>query len=162
MTPVGQTSFTKVMLHPFHPETLRLLDLLQSEYVGLYGEPDPNPEGGVEKAIWPEGAVIALFTKVGGYNRAVAMAGWTHLGDGVACLRRMYVHYLWRGRGLSRQLLAEIEQSARTAGMRRLVLETGTAQTKAISLYRSSGYTETEPFGYYAGQETSVFLGRDL
>lgn len=152
-------------VHPRSSSAQLLLDLLQSEYVGLYGEPDPNPEGGLDRALTPRGDTIAIFMTNATDRRVeepVAIAGWTHLEGTTAVLRRMYVHFRHRGKGLSRMLLTKIEKSAADHGYRRLVLETGTVQTKAIALYSSAGYSAAEPFGFYAEDPLSVFLGKDL
>jgi GNAT superfamily N-acetyltransferase len=93
----------------------------------------------------------------------IGMGGWRRYGtDGVGEIRRMYVRESARGRGIARLLLAHLERTAVEAGIRRLVLETGTAQPEAIGLYRSSGYVDVEPFGHYVGYSDSVHLGRDL
>jgi putative acetyltransferase len=43
-----------------------------------------------------------------------------------------------------------------------MILETAHPQVAAVALYRSSGYTEIESFGYYAGSEDVLNLGRPL
>lgn len=152
------------ILHPNHPQVRRMLELLQSEYVGLYGEPDPNPHGGVENAWYEGGEIIALFPDQTA-GRAIAIAGWEKQvvdGEIVAVLKRMYVHYEHRGLGLSKKLLGSIEISAKKHGMSKLLLETGTVQTTAISLYTSCGYTPVNGFGWYAKSPDSVFLGKAL
>lgn len=160
------TSLIATVVEPAHAQAERLLELLQSEYVGLYGIPDPNPEGDLTYARHPGGGVVLVWRGVD----AVAVGGWTRslspspltAPHSIAVLRRMYVHYAFRGQGLARYLLAAIEEDARAEGITRMVLETGTAQTIAIELYRSSGYTPTGPFGYYADSPDSVFLGKEL
>jgi ribosomal protein S18 acetylase RimI-like enzyme len=64
----------------------------------------------------------------------------------------MYVAPAGRGRGLARRVLAELEASARAAGVARTILETGTKQPEAIALYTSSGYTRIPGFGVYANE----------
>ena len=89
-------------------------------------------------------------------------SGEPHFADGDAEIKRMYVTSRRRGRGLARQLLAELERSAARAGRRRMVLETGQAQPEAIALYLSSGYTEIEKFGLYRDYSTCVCYGKHL
>lgn len=74
----------------------------------------------------------------------------------------MYVTPAARGRGLARQMLAELERTARAAGYHRLILETGSKQPEAVGLYRSSGYTEIPAYGYYAGSPHSMHLAKLL
>ena len=153
---------------PTSSHVRRLNELLQSEYVGMYGLPDPNPEGGLELAHGSNGRGHVLFRGVDWGEDPIGMVGWSRLesGSNVAVLHRMYVHYEHRRNGYSKDLLRIAETSARIQGMRRMLLETGDVQTTAIALYRSQGYTDCEPFGFYAetAQDwtNSVFLGKDL
>jgi len=61
-------------------------------------------------------------------------------------------------------ILAEIETTARAAGIDWLVLETGRPQKSAIELYRSSGYTKVDgtAYGHYVGEPDVVHLGKSL
>jgi hypothetical protein len=43
-----------------------------------------------------------------------------------------------------------------------MILETGTVLPEAVALYRSAGYTDIAPFGYYADACLSVYLGKPL
>ena len=63
-----------------------------------------------------------------------------------AYLKRMWIAPAARGLGLGRRLLSELEEQARRHGARAVQLETNGALHEAIALYRSSGYTEVEPF----------------
>ena len=104
-----------------------------------------------------------LFVVVHDDGVPIGMGGWRRYGDdGDGELKRMYVRESSRGRGVARLLLAHLERTAAAAGIRRLVLETGTAQPEAIALYRSSGYVDVPAFGHYVGEPLSVHLGRDL
>jgi putative acetyltransferase len=85
------------------------------------------------------------------------------LGPRVGELKRMYVAPEARGRGIGRALLAQLEAEARTLGLARLVLETGTRQAEALALYRRAGFTEIPPYGEYAASSaTSVCLAKTL
>jgi putative acetyltransferase len=84
------------------------------------------------------------------------------LGSDVAELKRMFVHPAHRGRGYARDLLTELEGVAAAAGIRRLRLETGTAQHAAISLYRTSGYADIPAYGEYVGSPTSVCMEKEF
>ena len=87
------------------------------------------------------------------------------LGDGVAEVKRMYVVPSRRGHGVSRSLLAGLENAAQQRGWTTLRLETGPLQTAAIALYESGGYRPIAAFGGYAGDPravTSLFFEREL
>ena len=64
----------------------------------------------------------------------------------VAEVKRMWVSPTARGLGVGRLLLTEIERHALDRGVRTLRLETNRTLTEAISLYRSAGFNEVEPF----------------
>jgi putative acetyltransferase len=85
------------------------------------------------------------------------------VGPQVGELKRMYVAPEARGLGIGRALLIRLEAEARTLGLERLVLETGTRQTEALALYRRAGFTDIPPYGEYAASvTTSVCLTKAL
>ena len=53
-------------------------------------------------------------------------------------------------------------ESARAAGRRRVILETGDRQPEAIALYESSGYHRIEDFGYYRGEDGVLSYAKQL
>lgn len=61
-------------------------------------------------------------------------------------IKRMWVAPSARGLGLGRRLLAELEARAAANRASAVRLETNRNLTEAISLYRSAGYREVEPF----------------
>lgn len=94
----------------------------------------------------------------------VACAGWRSHGDGatVAELKRMFTLPAARGRGVARRLLAAVEESARSYGRKRMILEMGDKQPEALAMYRSVGYDRIDDFGYYRDFDGVLSLARDL
>ncbi len=85
------------------------------------------------------------------------------LGPLVGEIKRMYVAPDVRGQGIGRALLARLEEDARSLGLTRIVLETGTRSTDAIELYRRAGFTAIPAYGeYVASPGTSVCLTKSL
>jgi putative acetyltransferase len=85
------------------------------------------------------------------------------LGPRVGELKRMYVAPEIRGQGIGRALLDRLEAEARTLGLVRLVLETGTRQEEALALYHRAGFSAIPPYGEYAASaDTSVCLAKAL
>ena len=68
---------------------------------------------------------------------------------GVGEIKRMYTRPEARRRGIARTLLAALEVRAVGLGYRRLVLETGTKQPEAMTLYEALGYAPIAPYGQY-------------
>jgi len=148
-----------------HPDAVRLTAEVQQEYVRRYGEQDLTP---VDPAQFraPRGLFVLGYLDgepvcSGGW-RIVAEATDDGLGPGDAELKRMYTVPAARGRGLARRMLRHLEAEAARAGLRRVVLETGTEQPEAIALYESEGYAPIPGFGYYRGEPNSRCFAKVL
>ncbi|MEP6852239.1 MAG: GNAT family N-acetyltransferase [bacterium] len=139
------------------PDIVALIEQVQGEYVVRYGGPDEAPIDPQE--FDPPSGRFLLGCEDG---RPVAMGGWRIVGPGRAELRRMFVVAPARGRGLARRLLITLEDDARAAGVRELVLNTGVEQPEAVALYRGHGYVDVAPFGHYATAPGAIFLGKSL
>ena len=137
------------------PDALKLIELVQGEYVVRYGGRDEAPID-VAEFLPPEG----LFVVARLDGAAAGCGGWRNLGDGRAEIKRMFTATAYRNRGVARAVLAELERTAAAAGIEELVLETGTVQPEAIGLYESSGYHPVDGFGYYAGRPLSRSFGK--
>jgi GNAT superfamily N-acetyltransferase len=61
-------------------------------------------------------------------------------------IKRMYVKPDFRGKGLSKKILTELESWALASGFTKTILETGSKQTEAIGLYSKSGYIRIDKF----------------
>jgi GNAT superfamily N-acetyltransferase len=144
------------------PVAQQLIAAVQQEYVTRYGGPDESP-------VDPDEFTPPAGYFVVGYDGAEPVAsgalrwseGWA-MGDGAMEIKRMYVRPEWRGRGLARVVLADLEQRARDLGAKRIVLETGDKQPEAIRLYETSGYERIDGFGHYRCSPTSVSFGKTL
>ena len=77
---------------------------------------------------------------------AVAGGGLRGLSEGVAEIKRMFVRPAARSRGVAGELLAALEDTARSLGYRVVRLDTGPKQVHAQSLYRRAGFIDIEPY----------------
>ena len=125
-----------------------------SERYGGTGDDTPIAEDDFDA---PNGAFLVADDG----ERLVGCAGWRRHGED-AELKRMFTAKKMRGRGLARRMLAAIERSARDAGCRRLILETGDKQPEAVALYASAGYERIEDFGFYAGHDSVLSYAKSL
>jgi DNA-binding MarR family transcriptional regulator/GNAT superfamily N-acetyltransferase len=74
-------------------------------------------------------------------------------------VKRLWVHDTARGHGLARRLMTAIEAEARTMGFTALKLDTNSALTEAVELYRRSGWQEIAP---YTEAPADTWLGKVL
>jgi GNAT superfamily N-acetyltransferase len=77
-------------------------------------------------------------------------------------IKRMYVPARFRGRGVARAVLRELEAWARELGYRFAVVETGVLQPEAIRLYETSGYARIPNYPPYEGVRESVCFHKPL
>ena len=90
----------------------------------------------------------------------VAIGALKELTSAHGELKSMHVAKERRGRGYGAELLRHIITSARTRGMNRLSLETGSWPyfAPARALYARHGFVECAPFGDYRPDPNSVFM----
>jgi GNAT superfamily N-acetyltransferase len=138
------------------PAAQALIAEVQQEYVRRYGGGDTTPVDPAEFSA-PGGAFLVAYVD----GVPLACGGW-RVNGGDAEIKRMYVVPAGRGRGLARRILAGLEASARAAGITRMILETGTKQPEAITLYTSSGYTRIPGFGIYAAEPDCRCFAKEL
>ena len=146
-----------------------LIATLNAELSALYPEPGATHFGLDPSEVAP-GAGIFIVARwqgrpvgCGALRRVRDAALVRELGPQVGELKRMYVAREVRGQGIGRALLDRLEAEARTLGLARLVLETGTRQVEALALYRRAGFTTIPPYGEYAASSTtSVCLEKAL
>jgi putative acetyltransferase len=123
----------------------------------------------------PPGSVYALDVEG---LRAAGTSVWTawvgeavagigalkDLGDGTGELKSMRTHPDFLRRGVATTLLEHIIDVARSRGMTRLSLETGSGPMfePALTLYRRRGFREGAAFGGYTRSPFNQFLHLDL
>ena len=67
--------------------------------------------------------------------------------DDQSCeMKRMFVTPAAQGRGAGRALAAELVRAARAEAYTSTYLDTSVRQAEALSLYRSLGFTDVEPY----------------
>jgi len=90
----------------------------------------------------------------------VGVGALKRIGSGHGEVKSMHTAETMRGRGIGGTLLHHIIAVARTSGLTRLSLETGSWPyfTPARSLYARFGFVECPPFGNYRLDPNSVFM----
>ncbi|SFU07793.1 Acetyltransferase (GNAT) family protein [Geodermatophilus amargosae] len=127
-------------------EVQRLTTAQQAELRARYeGDTEPGtPPSAVDVSV-----VLVARDPAG---TAVGCGALRALGDGAAEVKRMYVVPEACGRGVSKVLLAGLEDAARSRGWTVLRLETGPRQPEAIALYEGAGYRPIPAFGGYVDE----------
>jgi DNA-binding MarR family transcriptional regulator/N-acetylglutamate synthase-like GNAT family acetyltransferase len=77
---------------------------------------------------------------------ATACGGVLRHDDTTGEIKRMWVHPDWRGLGLGRRMLSQLEAKVADLGYRRVVLDTNDALTEAITMYERSGYVSIDRY----------------
>jgi len=87
-----------------------------------------------------------------------------HLSPTHGEVKSMHTAPSHRRQGVGAAMLNHLIAAARSAGMTRLSLETGSWEffAPARALYRRHGFIDCPPFGDYAADPHSVFMTRDL
>ena len=112
-----------------------------------YKELDQRFEGGFDPG---NGGYAGKPANTGGvfliarlHGRTVGCGALKPIDATTAEIKRMWVAPEARGLGIARRLLEALEDQARGAGMKRLVLDTNRSLAEAQALYRKAGYRET-------------------
>lgn len=143
---------------PHDPEALALFDAFIREADGPLGiDLEAEIAAGPPADLAPPTGVL-LLARVDGMP--AALGGVRHLDTPVAEIKSMYVAPAFRGKGLARALLAELEAIARRHGCRTTRLDTSDYLTAAVGLYRAAGYREVAD--YNGNSKASLWFERGL
>ena len=139
------------------PDATRLRAAQRAELDARYGSDNHEP------GAPPTAETVSVFLVArDGDGTAVGCGGLRLLTPGSAEIKRMYVTPPARGTGVATAILHALEDAARHAGVRALLLETGTAQPDAMRFYEREGYHRIDNFGPYRGESLSVCYSREL
>ena len=89
---------------------------------------------------------------------AVGIGAYKEYDSETVEIKRMYTLPEYRGKGIAKAIVTELELWAKEEGYQLAILETGYLQKDAIGLYQKLGYEITENFGQYIGVENSVCM----
>ncbi len=153
-------------------DSARLRTIQQAEIAVRYADPDETPTtSDIGRPPSADEIVVSLLLRVDGVPvGCAALRDVSGLSDeiggfhapGTGEVKRVFVSAEHRGRGLSRLLMQGIEAHAVAAGLRRLVLETGTKQPESVALYRSIGFEPIDRYGEYADSDESLCFAKAL
>ncbi len=95
-------------------------------------------------------------------EQAVAIGAYKEYDTNTAEIKRMYTLPEYRGQGIAKVILTELELWAKEENYTVAILETGFLQVDAIGLYKKLGYEVTDNFGQYKGVANSVCMKKTL
>ena len=98
------------------------------------------------------------------YNeeKPVSIGCFKAYNDDTVEIKRMYVDKIYRGKGLSKMVLNELEKWAIEEGFQYSILETSVHFTVAQNLYKQAGYIIIPNYDQYEGLEESVCMKKKL
>lgn len=117
---------------------------------------DPGPVS--DAGHWLLGRHGAAPSRPVAYGGVVGLTAGPQAGAGE--VKRMWVDPAWRGAGLGRRLLRELEILAWRLGHPRVVLDTNLVLTEAVGLYERAGYARVE--AYNDNPHAQAWFAKDL
>lgn len=142
-TPLLEAGDRLVHTTPLDDLVTPVLSDLEQEYDGRYGNMFGQPAS-VEISRYPASAFSApdgTFVVLVRDGRAISAGAFMRVGESTVEVKRMWTHADFRGRGLAKLILAELEAEAARRGHTTVVLSTGPRQPEAVRLYLATGYT---------------------
>ena len=142
-TPLLEAGDRLVHTTPLDDLVAPVLADLEREYDGRYGNMFGQPAS-VEISRYPASAFSApdgTFVVLVRHGRAISAGAFMRIDESTVEVKRMWTHADFRGQGLARAILAELEAEASRRGYAKVVLSTGPRQPEAVRLYLATGYT---------------------
>jgi GNAT superfamily N-acetyltransferase len=102
--------------------------------------------------------VILVYDK----NIPVACASFKFHDMRIAEVKRVFVREEYRGAGLAKKLMEELENQAKKRGYTKLILETGIQLPGAMAFYKKIGYSVIENYGQYKNMKESVCMQKEF
>ncbi|HLL66944.1 MAG TPA: GNAT family N-acetyltransferase [Micromonosporaceae bacterium] len=151
MTRSSSTSVEIVPRAYDHPHAVQLVRALFDEQVARYGYADPV-EADPSAYEPPEGQFLVAY--LGGRPVACGGSRRHEPAHDTAEIKKMYTVVELRGRGLGTMIIDRLEAAAADNGVRRIILETGIRNRRALRLYRGVGYQPTAR--YVPGRDPQI------
>ena len=139
-----------------HPDFIYLVSLLDHElWVEL--EEDQSTYDKYNKVSDIQTAIIIYYDE-----KPVGIGCFKKYNDATVEIKRMYVAKAYRGKGISKAVLKELEKWAIEEGFEYSILETSIHFDIAKSLYQKAGYVVIPNYDQYKDLEESVCMKKKL
>jgi putative acetyltransferase len=100
-----------------------------------------------------------IFLVVTANNEMIGSGAVRRIDNEVCELKRLWLFEAYQGKGIGYQVLQELIDFARTSGYRRMRLETGEEQERAIQLYQRVGFENTKK---YNNRNSDVYMELEI
>ncbi len=77
-------------------------------------------------------------------------------------IKRMFVDMNYRGQGISKLILTELETWAQQLGYKKVMLETGLRQPESLALYKKCGYKQISNYEPYMEMVESICFSKEF
>ncbi|WP_414584294.1 GNAT family N-acetyltransferase [Scytonema sp. PCC 10023] len=142
-------------------DALELIEQLSCELAKRYNEDAEQGKGGFELSDMDVPGAAFVVARLDG--QPIGCGAIRPFDErGIAEVKRMFVIPTMRGRGISKQILAKLEDTARNFGYTAAILETGTRQPEAVALYEKAGYKRCSCWGKYINSSWSICYRKEL
>jgi putative acetyltransferase len=139
-------------------DDVRVLIRELNETLDALTPPEFNFQMSVEEMAEPDTTVFVAREN----GVAVGCGALKRHANGIGEVKRMYTRPSLQGRGVGGEILARVEDLARTEGLSQLVLETGDGYHAAWRLYERGGFVRCGAVLDYPDNEYSVFFEKSL
>jgi putative acetyltransferase len=143
-------------VNPAQLEVIRLIQELDEYQESMY-PPESNHLDRIDELSKSNVIFLAAYI-----DTEICGIGSVKLVGDYGELKRLYVPKTYRGKGIAKALIKELERYLFLNSIGIARLETGIHQHEAIGLYKRLGYSKVAPFGDYAEDPLSVFMEKKL
>lgn len=135
---------------------IELIKLLDEDLENTYGE--------LQKSYKKYNVVQNINNVVIAYNHntPIGCGGFKEFDNATVELKRIFVKKEYRGQGVAKTIVDELEKLAKANGYTFAVLETGVKQMEALKLYKGKGYGAIKNYGPYEGNANSICMRKVL
>ena len=141
---------------PSRTEVIELIHQLDEYQESMY-PPESNHLDAIDELSKPNVVFYAAYA-----GSEICGIGAVKILDGYGEIKRLYVPETYRGKGIGKGIVKELENCLCKRSIFAARLETGIYQHEAIDLYKKLGYSKTAPFGDYAEDPLSVFMEKKI
>ena len=145
-----------VRTRPENADFKQLVSLLDKELWERY--PTSQAQYEVHNKMAEDVRVVLAYED----ETAVACGAFRKIDDLYIEIKRMFVHPEFRGKGISKMVLQELEKWAMEENHHFAKLESGDNQPEALSLYEKAGYQRIENYGPYKDLPESICMKKAL